>query len=115
MSREEALRLGLKYVTPKLESGEFLIAAEEVRWLIVFKRVYQGLSYRKIKRHLSAGTIVVTDKKIGLTVARYKASGEVMPLRRRPNGQQLQPSIFTEARCHGAHFSSVSADTSVPT
>ena len=58
--------------------------SEDMRWLVVFKRVYQGLKYKQIVQHLSAGPAQITVKQIRRVLCQYASSGEVMPrLRRR--------------------------------
>ena len=53
--------------------------SEDIRWLIVFKHVYQGLSHNDIIKHLSAGPVQITRRQISRALALYASSGDVMP------------------------------------
>ena len=72
--------------------------SEDMRWLVVFKRVYQGLKYKQIVQHLSAGPAQITVKQIRRVLCQYASSGEVMPPRRVANHADLA-QIFTRERC----------------
>jgi len=70
--------------------------SEDIRWLIVFKHVYQGLRHNEIIKHLSAGPVQITRRQISRALALYASSGEVMPKRRVVTHPE---SIFTRERC----------------
>ena len=72
--------------------------SEDMRWLVVFKRVYQGLKYRQIIQHLSAGPAQITVEQIRRVLRQYASSGKVVPPRRAASHAGLA-QIFTRKRC----------------